>query len=259
MSKILNRALSLCGELVVVRPNQGGEARVYQYDENGNISSGKLTVEVNSPTDLNDAPGFAVGAIVVLPDVTGFNVLINVGTPESSSFVTLGTLMVADGGSIFDTSYNELLKFVSTASAINELTVTNAATGSSPSLSATGGDTDINAELIGKGKGSLQLGTGTRTATATAGAATLSKESGVITSEALTTAAGAAYTLTLTNTKITAADQVYVSVANGTNSAGVPVVSTVTEGSNGAIIVIQNEHSADAFNGTLKIKFSLLK
>ena len=45
----------------------------------------------------------------------------------------------------------------------------------------------------------FHLDTGTKTATATAGAATLNKMSGTVTSESLTTAAGATYTLTVTD------------------------------------------------------------
>lgn len=54
---------------------------------------------------------------------------------------------------IGDSSGNELIKFVKTASAVNEITVTNNATGSSPSISATGGDTNINVVITGKGSG----------------------------------------------------------------------------------------------------------
>ena len=106
--------------------------------------------------------------------------------------------------------------------------------------------------------GGLTVGTGTKTATATAGAATLSKPSGVVTSEALTTAAAATYTLTLTNTEIAATSQVLVSVGNGTNSAGLPVLATVTPGAGSAVIVVRNAHAADAFNGTIKITFVVL-
>ena len=76
--------------------------------------------------------------------------------------------------------------------------------------------------------GSLQLDTGTKTATATTGAATLAKDSGKITSESLTTAAGATYTLTLTNSAIAAADMVFASVAMGTATTGMPVVTRVS-------------------------------
>jgi hypothetical protein len=93
------------------------------------------------------------------------------------------------------------------------------------------------------------------TATATTGAATLSKQSGVITSEALTTAAGAAYTLTLTNTLVAATSKVFVSFDNGTNSQGTLALGTVTPGSGQVVIVIRNAHASQALNGTIKISF----
>ena len=55
--------------------------------------------------------------------------------------------------SIDDTYGNELLKLTATTSAVNELTLANAATGSGPTLSATGGDTNININLTPKGTG----------------------------------------------------------------------------------------------------------
>lgn len=107
--------------------------------------------------------------------------------------------------------------------------------------------------------GSLALDTGTKTATATAGAATLAKDAGVITSEALTTAGGAAYTLTLTNSGIAAADQVFASVANGTNTQGIPVIGKITPGAGSVTIEVRNLHATEALNGTLKISFMVLK
>lgn len=54
---------------------------------------------------------------------------------------------------ISDTNGNELLKFTSTANAINEFTITNAATSGHPSIAASGGGTDINVVLTPKGAG----------------------------------------------------------------------------------------------------------
>jgi len=106
----------------------------------------------------------------------------------------------------------------------------------------------------------LEIDTGTKTAAATTGAATLNKSSGVITTEALTTAAGADYVLTLTNSKIAAGDLVFASVQNGSNSAGTPCVATVdTHTASTAVITIQNIHASAALNGTLKISFFVVK
>jgi len=62
---------------------------------------------------------------------------------------------------INDTNGNELLKVTATGSAINEFTLANAAAGSGPSLTATGGDTNIPATLAGKGTGAVILGQAT--------------------------------------------------------------------------------------------------
>lgn len=105
----------------------------------------------------------------------------------------------------------------------------------------------------------LYVDTGTKTATASAGAATLNKMAGVITSEALTTAGLADYTLTLTNSDIAATDQLMVSVANGTNTQGTIAVGSVKPGSNSATIVIHNLHATQALNGTLLISFVVFK
>ena len=65
---------------------------------------------------------------------------------------TSGDLKIRTAGAIVDVNGNELIKFPATvASAVNEITITNAATGASPSLSATGGDDDIGITITPKG------------------------------------------------------------------------------------------------------------
>jgi hypothetical protein len=59
--------------------------------------------------------------------------------------------------SIADDSGNEYIKFVKTASAVNEISFTNSATGNSPDLSATGGDTNIGISLTTKGTGLVKF------------------------------------------------------------------------------------------------------
>ena len=99
----------------------------------------------------------------------------------------------------------------------------------------------------------------TRTATATAGAATLNTPSGVVTSESLSTAASGVYTLTLTNSCIAATDIILVQVGNGTNSTGTPGVAAVTPAAGSVVILISNDSTAAAFNGTVKVSFVIVK
>ena len=62
--------------------------------------------------------------------------------------------------SIADDSGNEYIKFVKTASAVNEISITNSATGTSPDLSATGGDTNIGLSITTKGTGLIKFNDG---------------------------------------------------------------------------------------------------
>lgn len=94
------------------------------------------------------------------------------------------------------------------------------------------------------------------TATASSGAVTLHKKAGVITSEALTTAQNALYTLTLTNKKITASSIVLATVQNGTNTQGTPMITKITPAAGSVVIIIANKHaSAEALNGSIKVAF----
>lgn len=99
----------------------------------------------------------------------------------------------------------------------------------------------------------------TKTATATAGAATLNRMVGQVTSESLTTAAGATYTLTLTNSYTLASDMVFASVQLGSSTTGMPVVTTVTPSAGQLVIVVQNIHATAALNGTIKISYTTFR
>lgn len=105
----------------------------------------------------------------------------------------------------------------------------------------------------------ISVDTGTKTAAATAGAATLNKTQGAITSEALTTAAGSDYVLTLTNSAVAAADMVIAEVQNGTNTTEGLSVHRVQPASGSCVIRVRNTHAADALNGTIVIKFLVIK
>jgi len=79
-------------------------------------------------------------------------------TEDSVSTLTNKTLTDPKiSAAIYDTAANELLKFTATASAVNEVTMANAATGNGPTISATGGDTNIDLILSGKGTGAVRL------------------------------------------------------------------------------------------------------
>jgi hypothetical protein len=102
------------------------------------------------------------------------------------------------------------------------------------------------------------LGSEMGTATAVAGAATCNYRIGKITSEALTTAAAAEYTLTLTNTKIDAGDIVFASV-DALSSAGTPAIGGCTVTADTAVITVSNVHASAAFDAAIQINFMVVK
>jgi hypothetical protein len=60
-------------------------------------------------------------------------------------------ILIDSGNFIGDENSNEQIKFSTTASATNEITIANAAAGNSPVISATGGDTNVGLTLTPKG------------------------------------------------------------------------------------------------------------
>jgi hypothetical protein len=85
--------------------------------------------------------------------------IVDTGTVSETGVQTLTnkTLTSPKINEILDTNGNEEIKFTATASAVNEFTVTNAATGNAPEISATGGDTNIDLKITPKGSGKINL------------------------------------------------------------------------------------------------------
>ncbi|MEM1295463.1 MAG: hypothetical protein AAGH89_08855, partial [Verrucomicrobiota bacterium] len=90
-------------------------------------------------------------AIQTLGTASGVSNIVEDLTPQ------LGGMLDVNGQALGDGTL-ELLKFIETASAVNEITIANAATGSGPTLSASGDDTNIDLNLSGKGTGGVTAG-----------------------------------------------------------------------------------------------------
>lgn len=95
-------------------------------------------------------------------------------------------------------------------------------------------------------------------ATATAGAATCNHTGSRVTTEALTTAADADYTLTLSNSLVYPDSVVVVSVSNGTNTKGPCYAHSVAVSAGQVVVKVRNTHATDALNGTLVINVLVL-
>jgi hypothetical protein len=93
----------------------------------------------------------------------------------------------------------------------------------------------------------------TASVTAVAGAATANVFKFIVTSEALVTAAGSDYVLTLTNSQLSATSIVMIDVGNGTNTTEGLSVNRVQPSSGSCIIRVRNTNASVALNGTILI------
>jgi len=100
---------------------------------------------LDSTVSITGLSTTATGTVLTLTD-THLNSTVSIRLPNATA--------------ISDDSGNEYLKFAKTASAVNEITITNSATGNSPDLSVTGGDTNIGLSITTKGNGLIKLNDG---------------------------------------------------------------------------------------------------
>jgi len=155
---------------------------------NGETSNGKNAVldlagTITGNVDVTIPDGIEKNYIVKNSTSGAFTVTLKT---TSGSGVTWGTTdkgtkaVYSDGTNVVDTGFvsqpvydsfkfnnasaitdeNDLeqIKFSTTASAVNEIQVKNAATGNAPAITATGDDTNIDLELAGKGTGVVTSG-----------------------------------------------------------------------------------------------------
>ena len=97
--------------------------------------------------------GAAVQKASFIPDIVSDTTPQLGGNLDTNSH----NILVDDAHFIGDENGNEQIIFQTTSSAVNQIDVTNAATGNAPQVSATGDDSNINLKLAAKGTGKLEL------------------------------------------------------------------------------------------------------
>ena len=80
-----------------------------------------------------------------------------VGTSDTQTLTNKTLTSPKVGTGINDTNGAELLKVTATGSAVNELTLANAATSNNPTLSATGDDSNVGIDVTPKGSGEFNV------------------------------------------------------------------------------------------------------
>lgn len=106
----------------------------------------ETTIAVTDPT---------TDRMITIPNAT--TTLTGTDTTDTLSNKTLTAPKFADLGFLADANGSEILIFDSSTSAVNELTIGNAATGSGPVITASGSDANISIEVAPKGTGQVTV------------------------------------------------------------------------------------------------------
>ena len=131
--------------------NGGTASQILFYCESSNAHAQTLIGAPHSEAASNT---------LTLPSTGGDARLVSTASTATLTNKTLTAAKIADGGFIADANGNELVVFQTTGSAVNELEITNNASGSNPILAATGGDTNIGITLTPKGTGEIVIAAG---------------------------------------------------------------------------------------------------
>jgi hypothetical protein len=179
-----------------------------------------LTITPNGATVIGAPNVFSAGGFFALR----FNALQSAWYTVSANQVSTFSILTLFSG-INDINGNELIRVSAIASAVNEITVANAAVSNAPTLSATGNDTNINLNLAPKGTGVVQAG-GIPVVTTT-GTQTLTNKTltapviGTISNSGILTLPTATDTLVGRATSDTLSNKTLVAPALGTPASGV--------------------------------------
>jgi hypothetical protein len=156
-----NAVIELTGTItgnrtVTITTASGVKNKVYII-KNSTSGAFTVTVKVEGQTGFTFSATDKSTKILYLngTDVVDSNIgeLSNDYTPTLAANLSTNAknIIVASTYGIIDENANEQIKFSTTASASNEITIANAASGSSPVISATGSDTNVGLTLTPKG------------------------------------------------------------------------------------------------------------
>lgn len=138
-------------------------------DANGNELIVFPSIVTNAVNEITVTNAIATARPTISASGGDTNIDLALSGKGTGSVYVNGSIKLATGNvtSIADVNGNEIIRFPTTvASAVNEITVTNAAASGAPEISATGGDTNVDLKLTPKGSGTVFVNGNAKFATA---------------------------------------------------------------------------------------------
>ena len=146
-------------ETKLIATNATADRTIALPDAGGNVVLDTATQTLTNKTLTTPTiASITNGGTVTIPSGAGTIATIAASqtlTNKTLTSPTINTPII--GTSLNDANGNEFIKFTTTGSAVNELTIANGASSNGPTLSATGGGTNLNIIMTPKGTGSVEL------------------------------------------------------------------------------------------------------
>ena len=158
----LNNALSALNTMHSGTSRPSGAAIGTMWLDSTNSGSNSLTIKFfDGSDDISFATIDTSANTVNFIDSTVSADLLNDTSPQLGGNLDTNShnILIDDAHFIADENSNEQIIFQTTASAVNQFDVTNAATGNDPTITATGTDSNVGLGIVAKGTGVIQVTT----------------------------------------------------------------------------------------------------
>jgi hypothetical protein len=154
----LTMGTNTAGMLLVADGTNFNPTAVTALSEIGTVANDDVFLAID--TSGGGLKKIARSAVVAgLATSSAISNIVDDGSPQLGADLDTNSFNIAfdDAHGINDDSGNEFVVFQKTATAVNQLDITNAATNGSPEISATGGDSNISLKLTPKGTGQVLI------------------------------------------------------------------------------------------------------
>ncbi len=156
----LNNALSALNTMHSGTSRPSGAAVGTMWLDTTNSGSNSLEIKFfDGSDDISFATVDTSANTINFIDSATQSDLVNDSSPQLGADLDTNSfnIKIDDAHFIADENGNEQIIFQTTSSAVNQIDVTNAATGNAPSIQATGGDSNINLKVGSKGTGLIEV------------------------------------------------------------------------------------------------------
>ena len=154
---LTNKTINTASNTITVVEADISDLQSYILANSTDTLSNKTIDSASNTITLDLSEGTLTGTTAEFNSALSDGSFTTLAGTETLSNKTLTAPKFADGGFIADANGNELILLQTETSAVNELEITNSATGNAVQIATTGGDTNINLKISPKGTGVVDV------------------------------------------------------------------------------------------------------